>query len=226
MEPVIARLKKGNSNFEILVYPREAIDFKQGKTKLDEVLVSEEIFSDVEKGERVSDKDLNKNFGTTNKKEIAEKILRGGDIQIPKELRDELLDKKKKKIAAIISKISINPMTKAPHPIDRILNVMDKKGVNINYYKSADDQVQDVIDKIKKELPISIENLKFEIRIPSQYSGAAYGKLKTLGKILVENWNQDGSFSCTLEVPASLKNEVYDVLGSLTHGEVLIKEVQ
>lgn len=226
MEPVTARMKRDTNTFEILVYPREAMDFKRGRTEIDDALVSDEIFSDVEKGEKVSDETLNKTFGTADKKEIAKRILNEGDIQIPKELRDELIEKKKQKIAGTISRISINPMTKAPHPLERILNAMDKKGVNINYYKSADDQVQNVIEKIKEELPISIENLKFEIKIPPQYSGAAYGKLKNTGKILKENWNNDGSLSCILEVPAGLKNEVYDTLGSLTHGEAMIKEAK
>ena len=224
MDPVIARIKKNAQTFEILVYPREAMNFRQGKAELDAVLVSEEIFSNVEKGEKISDGILNKTFGTADKKEIARRILNEGDIQIPKELRDELIEKKKQKIAGIISRISINPLTKAPHPMERILNAMDRKGVNINYYKSVDDQVREVIEKIKEELPLSVENIKFEIKIPAQYSGAAYGKLKNMGKILNENWNNDGSLSCILEVPAGLKNEVYDMLGSLTHGQAIIKE--
>jgi ribosome maturation protein SDO1 len=226
MEPVIAKLKKGGINFEILVYPREALEFKQGKVDINNVLVSDEIFSDVERGEKASSNDLNKNFGTENKIEVAKKILIEGDIQIPKELRDELIDKKRKQIAGIISRVSINPMTKAPHPIERILGVMEKKGININYYKSAEDQVQDVIEKIKEELPISVENLKLEINVPTKYSSMSYGKIKSFGKILKESWNNDGSFSCILEIPAGVKNEIYDKLGSLTHGEVIIKEIQ
>lgn len=224
MEPVIARLKKGGEVFEILVYPREALEFKQGKGKIEDVVISDEIFSDVEQGEKVSSQDLNRNFGTENKVEVAKKIIINGEVQIPKELRDEMLDKKKKQVAAIISKMGINPQTRAPHPIERILGVMDKIGININFYKSAEDQVQDIIEKLKVEIPLSIENLKMEIKIPAKYSGAAYGKIKSLGKILRESWNNDGSFSCNLEVPAGQKNDVYDKLGALTHGEAFIKE--
>jgi len=224
MEPVIARLKRGGEIFEILVYPKEALEFKQGKGNIEEVIVSDEIFSDADKGEKVSSQNLNKNFGTENKIEVAKKIIIEGEIQIPKELRDEMLNKKKKQIAAIISKTTINPQTKAPHPIERILGVMEKKGININFYKSAEDQVQEVIEKIRTEIPLSIENLKMEIKIPAKYSGTVYGKIKSLGKILMENWNSDGSFSCILEIPAGQKNDVYDKLGALTHGEVLIKE--
>ena len=226
MEPVIARLKKGGNNFEILVYPREAIEFKQGKSEISNVLVSEEIYSDAEKGEKVSLSELTKNFGTSNKIEIAKRILIEGEIQIPKELRDELIEKKRKQIASIISRISINPITKAPHPIERILNVMEKKGVNVNYYKKAEDQVNEVINKIKDVLPISIENSRLEIKIPQKYSAASYGRIKSFGKILKEDWGSDGSFLCKLEIPAGIKSEVYNKLNSLTHGEAVIKEIQ
>lgn len=224
MEPVIARLKRGGEIFEILVYPREALEFKHGKGGIENVVVSDEIFSDVELGKKVSSQDLSKNFGTENRIEVAKKILLDGELQIPKELRDEIIDKKKKQIAAIISKTAINPQTRAPHPIERILGVMEKMGINVNFYKSAEDQVQEIIEKIRVEIPLSIENLKMEIRIPAKYSGPAYGKIKSFGKILRENWNNDGSFSCTLEIPAGQKNDVYDKLGALTHGEAFIKE--
>jgi len=225
MEPVISRIKKGGNVFKILVYPREALEFKQGKKEISEVLVAEEIYTDVEKGEKASLQDLKNGFGTENILDIAKKILNDGELQLPKKLRDEILDKKKKQIATIISKTAINPQTKAPHPIERILGVMEKAGLNINFYGKAEDQVKEVIERIKEEIPLSIETAKMEIKIPSTYAGPAYGQIKSLGKILKEQWNNDGSFSCTLEIPAGQKNDVYDKLGSLTHGQALIKEV-
>lgn len=224
MEPVIARLKKDGEIFEILVYPREALEFKQERKEIEDVVVYDEIFSDVEQGKKVSSQDLNKNFGTENRLEVAKKILLDGEVQIPKELRNEMTEKKRRQIAAIISKTAINPQTRVPHPIERILGVMEKKGININFYKSAEEQVKEVIEKIRTEIPISIENLNIEINIPAKYSRSAYGKIKSFGKILKENWNNDGSFSCLLEVPAGQKNDVYDKLGALTHGEALINE--
>ncbi len=225
MEPVISRIKKDGNVFKILVYPREALEFKRGKKEISEVLASEEIYADIEQGEKASLQDLKNSFGTENIIDIAKKILHDGELQLPKELRDEMINKKRKQIATIISKTAINPQTKAPHPIDRILGVMEKAGLNINFYGKAEDQVKEVIEKIKEEIPLSIETAKMEIRIPSIYAGSAYGQMKLLGKILKEQWNNDGSFSCTLEVPAGQKNDVYDKLGSLAHGQALIKEI-
>lgn len=224
MEPVVARIKKGGKNFEILVNPKESLEYKRGRKDLSDVLVSEEIFSDLEQGEKASVEDMKKLFGTEEKSKIAQKILLDGEIQIPKELRDEMIEKKKRQIAAIISRNAINPLTKAPHPLERILDIMEKKGINVSYTREAEDQVNEVIDKIKVELPISIQTLNMEIRIPATYSRMAYGKIKSLGKIVKENWNNDGSLSCIIEIPGGRKNEVYDALGSMTHGEAIIKE--
>ncbi|MBN2094905.1 MAG: ribosome assembly factor SBDS [Candidatus Aenigmarchaeota archaeon] len=224
MEPVVARFRRGRDTFEILVYPKEAVEFKKGIGELTNVLVSDEIFLDVQKGKKAPDNDLKKAFKTDNKQEIAKTIIKEGEVQLPKAMRDEMLDKKKRQIAAIISKMGVNPQTKAPHPPERILGVMDKLGVNVDPYHSAEDQVQRIVEKIRVEIPISIENVRLEIKVPMAYGRMAYGKIKAIGKIMRESWNPDGSLSCVLEVPAGQKNDVYDKLGGLTHGEAVITE--
>ena len=67
---VIARLKKGDQVFEILVNCDKAMDFKHGKAELDEVLVSDEIFKDIKKGQHASENDLADLFGTDEKRKI------------------------------------------------------------------------------------------------------------------------------------------------------------
>ena len=141
-------------------------------------------------------------------------------------MRDEMLNTKRKQIAATISRMGVNPQTHAPHPPERILGVMDKLGVNIDPFQSAEDQVQRVLEKIRVEIPISVETTRLEIRVPAMYSRSAYGKIKALGKIMRESWNNDGSLSCILELPAGHRNDVFDKLGSLTHGEATIVEAK
>ena len=66
---VLARLKKENSHFEILVDCEKALEFKKGKASLDDALISEDIFKDSKKGEHASEHDLKNLFGTENKRE-------------------------------------------------------------------------------------------------------------------------------------------------------------
>ncbi|OYT43729.1 MAG: ribosome assembly factor SBDS [Candidatus Aenigmarchaeota archaeon ex4484_56] len=224
MDSVIAKLKKSGNIFEILVYPRESLEFRQGKLDIQSTLVTDEIFSDVAKGERVPTDILKKYFGTSEKIKVAEIILSDGELQLPKELRDDLLEKKKRKIATIISKTVINPQTKAPHPIERILNAMNTVGVIIDLYKKPEEQVNTVIEKLREQLPISIEYSKLRVNIPAKYSNSVYSILKSLGKISSEIWRDDGSFSCILEIPTAQKSEIYSKLSSVTHGEIVISE--
>ena len=50
----IARITKDNEHFEILVKPQKALDYRTGKiTAITEVLITETIFSDANKGTKV-----------------------------------------------------------------------------------------------------------------------------------------------------------------------------
>ena len=70
------RLIVGNDKFEILVKPDLALEYKLGKRNdLSSVLISDEIYSDANKGSRVSDDKLKKHFKTTNSTEIIKQIL-------------------------------------------------------------------------------------------------------------------------------------------------------
>lgn len=226
MEPVIARFKRGKDVFEILVYPKEAVEFRKGIGELSNVVVTDEIYLNVKDGKKAPHPDLKKVFKTDNLEEIEKIIIREGEIQLPKSMRDEMLEKKRNQVAAIISRMGVNPQTHAPHPPERILGVMDKLGINIDPFLSAEDQVQRILEKIRVEIPISVEIARLEIKVPAMYSRMAYGRIKALGKIMRESWNGDGSFSCVLELPAGQKNDVFDKLGSLTHGEASIVETK
>jgi len=72
----VARVTKDNEHFEVLVKPQKALDYRTGKIAgITEVLAAETIFSDANKGTKVSDEALQKAFGTTDTLKIAEMIL-------------------------------------------------------------------------------------------------------------------------------------------------------
>ena len=90
------KYKKEGYNFEIIVYLRKALEYKEGKIKdIREVLTVEEIFKDSKKGERASTESLKKAFGTTDILEIAKEILKNSEIPLPTEYKRELLEEKK-----------------------------------------------------------------------------------------------------------------------------------
>ncbi len=223
---VIARLKKQDSTFEILVDCDKAMAFKSGNASLDDALVTNDIFKDIKKGEHASENLLEKIFGTTDKNKVAETILKEGEIQLTTEYKNKLREQKRKQIINLIARNSVDPKTNLPHPPQRIENAMDEAKVNINEFKSAEEQVQDIVTKLRTILPISYEIKILAIKIPAQFSGQSYSILKKFGNLLKEDWLNDGSMLATVEVPAGLQNDLFDSLNNLTHGQIEVTETK
>ena len=77
------RLIVGNDKFEILVKPDLALEYKLGKRNdLSSVLISDEIYSDANKGSRIGTDKLNKHFKTTNSNEVIKQILLKGELNL------------------------------------------------------------------------------------------------------------------------------------------------
>ena len=221
---VVARLNSHGKTFEILVDPYLALDVKRGKeVSMEDLVVIPEVFEDSSKGERCSSEDLNNVFETSEFKKIAFKIIRDGEVQLTTEQRRKMREKKRKEIADIIARRAIDPQRNVPHTPQRILNAMDEAKVKIDEIQPAESQIEKIVDALKPILPISIESVEIVIKIPSQYTGKAYGKVSEFGKLKKEEWRNDGSWVATVNIPAGLQGEFYNLLNSLTKGEVEVK---
>ena len=224
---VLARLVKSGEKFEILVDPERALEMRMGKDiALDDLVASEEIFEDSKKGLRASKENINKVFGTNDINIIIKTIVKQGEVQLTTDQRRQMLEEKKKAIATIISKRSINPQTNLPHPADRILRAMDQAKVRIELDKRVEEQVDTVINNIQSIIPIRIERIQIAIRIPPSFAGKASNIIRSFGTLLKEEWASDGSLLSLIEIPAGIQQEVYDRLNNLTHGQVEVKIVK
>jgi len=221
----IARLKKAGQIFEINVDPDLAVKFKKGElTNLREVLKAEQIFSDTKKGEMASETQLQETFKTTDPLQIAEIIIKQGEIQLTSEFRSEEREKKKKQILDIINKNAINPTTKLPHPLQRLELAFDEAKVQINEHQSAEEQVDHILDQLRPILPIKFEQSTLKLTIPATHAAKSYSLVQRYSKILKESWNPDGSWTATIELPAGLKPDFLDKLNSQTHGGITVEE--
>ncbi len=224
---VIARYEKFGKKFEILVDPEKAISAKSGKSvAVEEIVAVNEIYEDAKKGMRASKEDLHRVFGTDNFVDIAKIIISRGDVQITAEQKRKMLEEKKRQVATLISKHGINPQTNTPHPIERILNAMERARVTIDLYKSAEEQVNEVLPAIQRVLPIRLEKITLKIKIPPAHSAKCYGVIRKLGTVKREEWLGDGSLYVLIEIPAGMQPEVYERLSALTRGDVSIEQVQ
>jgi len=217
---VIARLHHSGQKFEILVDPNKALDFKRGmKVDIIEILEYPAVYRDVRNTEVVAEQDLQKVFGTTDISKIAQKIIKEGELQLTTEQRRTMVEQKKTQIANIISRKGINPQTNTPHPPQRILNVMDKAGINVDPFMDAEMQIEKVLKEIKTLIPIKFQKVTLQLKVPPQFAGKTYTVLKASGTILNEQWLSDGSLQVSIQILGGIQDELFQKLASLTHGQ-------
>lgn len=214
----LARLKKGGETFEVIIEPDNVLLYKKNKMDAKEVLLYEKVFSDAKKGFEASSELMKTIFGTESPIDVAKVILDTGEIQFTQEYRDQKRQEKLKRILDIIVRNAIDPRTHLPHPRNRIEAAVDEAKVRIDDFKDAEDQVTDVISALKPILPIKFATKEIQIKIPSAYAGKAYSVLERYGKLTKNDWLNDGSLLCVIEIPAGLQNEFFDAINSLTQG--------
>lgn len=217
----IAKLRKDGKEYEIFIDSENALRLRKGESiSVADVVPTEEIFYDAKKGLRASENELKRVFGTDDKSEICRIIIREGHVPLTVDLMRKELDAKRKQIANMIHRNVIDPKTGKPHPQHRIEAAIDEAKIKIDASRSAEQQMQEVIDSIRKIIPLKYEVREISIRIQPQYSGRAFPILKKYGKLLGENWQNDGSLLAKLEIPAGIQEELEIALNNIAKGTV------
>jgi len=223
----VARITHDGEHFEILVKPQRAFSYRLGKTtSVSEVLVADTIFTDAGKGLRASEDKLQKAFGTTDSIKIAEIILKRGTLQLTTEQRRQLVEDKRKQIVSLISRQCVDPKTNLPHPPLRIEQAMEQIHFSIDPFKDAEEQAREIIKLLRPILPLKVEQVSVAVRIPPEYASKVYGTVKSFSTIKREQWQADGSWSATVEMPAGLYGPFLEKLGKITRGNLEAKMVK
>ncbi|PIN73089.1 ribosome assembly factor SBDS [Candidatus Woesearchaeota archaeon CG10_big_fil_rev_8_21_14_0_10_45_16] len=221
----VARIKRAGETFEISIDPDNALKYRKGEINdLREVLLADHIFTDARKGQVASDDELQKAFSKTDVDAVADFILKHGEIQVTSEHRAQEREQRWRKLVNLIHKHAVDPKTGLPHPAARIEAALEQGKVHLDDHKTIDEQFDGIISKLRPIIPLKIEQKILLVTVPSQYSGKAYNVVKSGVKVLSENWNTDGSWTVTVEMPAGMVPEYIDKLNSATHGEVSVEE--
>ena len=220
----VVRYSYAGEKFEILVKPDPALEYKLGKRKdISTILVSDEIYSDSNKGTRASTEKLLKAFKTDDTTLIAERILQKGDLNLTTDQRRKMTQEKRKQIVQYIAKTFVDPKSHLPHPPLRIEQAMEDGKVSIDPHKNVDEQVKDIVEELRSIIPLKSENLVLEIIVPAQYAAKSYSVLKSTGTLKKEEWQSNGSLKAILEIPAAARPNVIDRLGSITKGTASVE---
>jgi len=224
VDVTVVKFSFEGEKFEILVKPDLALDYKLGKKKdISAILVSDEIYTDSGKGTKPSAEKLLKAFKTEDQTEIAEIIMQKGDLNLTTDQRRKMIDDKKKQIVEFIVKTYVDPRTHLPHPSIRVELAMKDGRVSVDPQKSVDEQVKDIVEKLRSIIALKSENIELEIIIPAQYASQSYAVLKSVGTLKKEEWQNNGSLKAILEIPAAARPNVIDRLGSITKGSASVE---
>ncbi|MFX0099388.1 MAG: ribosome assembly factor SBDS [Candidatus Hodarchaeota archaeon] len=250
---VIADLKIRGRNFEILVDPDLAWDLKKqmrvfqkekekqlnetykltvedvikvSKVPMEELIEGFLVFENLKRGEKVSDETLEDYFGTSDIKEVTARFMLDGNLQLTKEQREKFIAEKRKKLIDILVKNCVNPQTGKPHPPARIERALEEGKVNIDPFNPVEDQVSDVVKALKPVIPIKMERVVLALRIPAEFTGKGYNMINNFSSISEEKWGNDGSLTCSIDLPAGIQAEFLEKLNKLTRGRAQVKVIE
>ena len=220
----VVRYSFAGEKFELLVKPDPALDFKLGKiSEISKVLVSDELYSDSNKGTRASNEKLLKAFKTDDTLKILEQILQKGELNMTTEQRRKMVDDKRKQIINFISKTYVDPKSHLPHPPLRIEQAISDARISIDPFKNTDEQIKDIVHSLRTIIALKSENLTLESSVPAQFVAQSYTVLKSTGTLKKEDWQPNGSLKAILEIPAAARPNVIDRLGAITKGTATVE---
>lgn len=102
--------------------------------------------------------------------------------------------------------------------MSRIEHALAEAKAHIDPFLSAEEQMGKIVKQIQPVLPIRFELKEVTIKIPPEYAAKAYGSIKGFGRMLKEEWLNDGSWLGIIEIPGGMEEELYDQLNKATHG--------
>lgn len=224
MTNTIVKMRVGSKHYEIMVDLELALKLRKGdNVAIQNVLLANEIFTNHKSGEKASSADLTSAFGIADVFAVADRMVKKGDIQLPKDYRDEQQDNKKKQVVDWFARNAVDARNGRPFTPQAISSAIDQKGINITNLP-LDQQISGITEALKTILPIKIETKKIAITIPAIYTGKVYSIVNQYKQ--KEDWLSDGSLKVTISLPVGLQMEFYDKLNAITHGAALSEEIK
>ncbi len=218
----MARVKRGGKHFEILVDLDEALRVRKGEGDVGSALLTNAVFYNLKAGEHASAEDLEEAFESSDVMEVAEKIIKSGEVVRTAESMKAGHDVRYKQVVDFLVRNAVSPEGR-PYTPDRIMKALGEAHVNVKN-KPIESQVGEIIDQLARVLPVKIEVKKVRLVVPAVHTGKAYGIVKEF--MVSEDWKNNGDLEVVVEVPAGLVMDFYDRINSATSGSVMSEELK
>ncbi len=200
-------------NLELLCKPNTVSKFREGNLTIDKVVMCEEIFKSIQKGNRTNNGDLENTFGTSNVMECIKIMLEKGDYQISAEERKEKMAKKRSEIIGYIHRNYMDPKTKNAIPVTRIESALEQMKAKIDPDTPVDKLLQPILKKLPSIMPVKKqEGMHAAVKIPHKFLGQSGSLLR---RYCVINSERYDSYGCIYEVMMA-PNESDGLLKAIT----------
>ncbi|PIN89804.1 ribosome assembly factor SBDS [Candidatus Pacearchaeota archaeon CG10_big_fil_rev_8_21_14_0_10_35_13] len=226
MSNVEAKIRINGKVFGVMVDSDKAIKLKEGKladNEISEVLVSDEVYTDIKKGMRASEAELENAFKTIDVNDIVKRIIKNGELQIPTEYKQQQREETVKRVIDFLVRNAIDAKSGRSYTSERIKTAMSEAGVNVDN-RPVEEQIPRIIEALKTIIPIKIETKKLKITVPAEHTGRAYSLLKDYKES--EDWKNNGDLEIIAKVPSGMIMDFYDKLNKLTHGGAIAEEIK
>ncbi|MFB6186896.1 MAG: ribosome assembly factor SBDS, partial [Halobacteriaceae archaeon] len=130
---------------------------------------------------------------------------------------------RRNQVVNLISRRAVNPQKGTPHPPKRIENALEEAKIHIDAFKSAEEQLDEVVKALRPILPLKFETRTIVVKVPPEYGGNAYRIVEDFASIKEDEWLEDGSWAAKVEIAAGRQPDFFEKLNNLTHGEVETK---
>ncbi|GBP80896.1 Ribosome maturation protein SBDS [Eumeta japonica] len=177
------------------------------ETDIDEVLQTHTVFTNVSKGQVAKKDDLIKVFGKDGQTEICKEILEKGELQVSDKERQSQIDSLFKDIATTVADKCINSETKRPFPVSIIEKAMKDIHFSVNVNRNAKQQALDVIQLLKKEIPLERAQMRVRILLSGKDARKTREKvIKLTTNVEEENWESGTANIICLIDPGNFRN--------------------
>ncbi|MBN2142756.1 ribosome assembly factor SBDS [Candidatus Woesearchaeota archaeon] len=216
--PSTAKLSLKGHEFEVVIDPESAKAHRHGEAAINDALLAPHVYRSVQTGELASTELMKELFGTSDEYEVASKIIKDGELHLSDEYKEGLRNAKKGEIIALLAKEAADANTGLPVAEARLHAALAK--IHVDVFRSAEEQLPDVVSKLRSMISLTLEKKSVQLRIPPAYAAKLYGLVQSRSKIVDEAWLGDGAFSAKVEISAGLVPKFLDELKSATHGDV------
>jgi len=193
--------------------------YRSGAIKLDETVITNEVFKNASKGDRPKAGAIEEAFPGLSRNKILHEIITKGGYNMNAAERKEATTTKRREIVEYIHKSYVDAK-KFPHPVVRIEMAMNKINPKISLEESAERQSQPIINKMKDLMPmIKKEEMRGMLRVPHEYVGSVKGVLKKWATLEREKYDDGEGFSYSISFLPSNYDSLMADINTKTNGE-------